>query len=127
MRFLIDENAPIDLVYFLRDRGHEAEYVGEAFAKSSPHGLLLSAAEIHGYIVITFDKDFKRLLRQVPAGRKTVVEKMAGRISFSCRESQCLPRLRELIDHVEQSYEFATSRWKRFVIQISQTSVTMPI
>lgn len=127
MRFLIDENAPMDLVYFLRDRGHEAEYVGEAFAKASPDGLLLSAAEIHGYIVITFDKDFKRLLRQVPAGQKTAVEKMAGRISFSCTETQCLPRLTELIDHVENSYQYATSRGKRFVMQISQTSITMPI
>ena len=127
VRFLVDENAPIDLVYFLRERCHEAEYVGEAFAKSSPDGLLLSGAEIHGYIVVTFDRDFKQLLRQVPAGKRRTVEKRAGRISFKCDENEALPRLVDLIEHVENTYDFVTKRGQWFVLQISLTSVTSPM
>lgn len=124
MRFLVDENAPFAVVEFLRSRGHEAEYVGEAFAKSSPDPLLLAAAEFHGYVIVTYDRDFKRLIRQVPAGRRRSVERQAGRISFSCKETMTLQRLTELMDDIEYLAASAERRGKRFIIQISETGFT---
>lgn len=124
MQFLVDENAPYDLLDFLRSRGHVAEYVGDAFAKSSPDSLLLKAAELHGYVVITFDRDFKRLITQVPAGNKRAVESRAGRISFS-KEPEALPRLRDMIDLIEILHADAERRGIRFILQISATSFTV--
>jgi hypothetical protein len=124
MRFLIDENAPHDVVNLLRGRGHVAEYVGEAFAKSSPDSLLLLAAELHGHVV-TIDRDFKQLLRQVPAGSRSAVDRRAGRISFSCREDQTLPRLQELLGPIEILHQHAQDQGKRFIMQISATSYTV--
>jgi predicted nuclease of predicted toxin-antitoxin system len=125
VKFLVDENAPYDVLDFLRSRGHIADYVGESFAKSSPDALLLLAAELHGYIVVTFDRDFKRLIQQVPAGSRRAVESRAGRISFSCKEPLAFPRLQESISVIEFLYDDAERKGKRFIIQISATSYTV--
>ena len=123
MKFLVDENAPIDLVAFLQSRGHEADYVGDAFPKSSPDALLLFAAELHGYVVVTFDKDMKRMLRQVPAGHRSKVRQRAGRISFSCPEVMALSRLEEMIEEIEALHVILEAKGKRFIVQISTTGM----
>jgi hypothetical protein len=122
--FLVDENAPRDIVTFLESRGHEVHYVGETFVKGSPDLLLLSAAEVNGYVIITFDKDFKQLIRQLPVGVRRRTERMAGRISFSCKETVAISRIQELIGIIEAHYDFAVEQNKRFVVQMSETSIT---
>jgi hypothetical protein len=102
-----------------------ADYVGEAFAKSSPDALLLKAAELHGYVINTFDRDFKRLITQVPAGSRTAIESRAGRISFSCKEPEAFPRLQEMLNLIEILHADANLKGKRFIMQISATSFTV--
>jgi hypothetical protein len=115
---------PFGALAFLRSRGHTADYVGDAFAKSSPDALLLKAAELHGYVIVTFDWDFKRLISQVPAGSKRAVDSRAGRISLSCKEPEALPRLQQMIDLIEILHAAAERRGIRFILQISATSYT---
>lgn len=66
--FLADENMPAQVVEFLRARGHVVYPVGESFAKASPDPLLVAAAEVNGLVVLTFDRDFRSLIRQLPPG-----------------------------------------------------------
>ncbi|HEX7102693.1 MAG TPA: DUF5615 family PIN-like protein, partial [Nitrolancea sp.] len=70
IRFLVDENVPAGVSTFLRDRGHDVFPVGEYLAKGSPDQLLTVAAELEGMVVITFDRDFKRLITQMPHGSR---------------------------------------------------------
>jgi hypothetical protein len=86
---------------------------------------LLLDAELEVYVVITFDKYCRQLIRQVPTGSRSAVARHAGRIGFSCREDQALPRLRELLRLVEIMYEHSQRQEKRFIIQISATSYTV--
>lgn len=112
---------------FLRDRGHAVETVGEAFAKGSPDALLLSSAELFEWVVVTFDKDFKRLIQQVPVGGRGRINRRAGRISLSCREHEVRARFQELIEVIELAYELASRQGKRLIMQISLTSYTVAV
>jgi hypothetical protein len=100
-------------------------YVGDHFVKSTPDSLLLIAAEAEGLVVITFDRDFKQLVRQLPAGVRTRFGRSAGRISLRIEESKAHARIEELIDIIELSYQFASLRQQRFIMQISETSYTV--
>ena len=125
IRFLVDENVPEAITELLRSRGHVVESVGEAFAKSSPDSLLLTAAEQWGFVVVTFDKDFKRLIQQVPLGRKGKFSSRAGRLSLSCDEPEAIGRISEMISLIEVIYTHSTRDGKRFIMQISKTSYTV--
>lgn len=125
IRFLIDENVPVTIGEFLRGRGHDVTIVGEVLAKSSPDELLRTIAESHGYVVVTFDKDFKRLIRQLPEGTRSRFERRAGRISFTCNEQEAEVRIAELIRIIELHYEEVTGRGQRFIMQISKTSTML--
>jgi hypothetical protein len=125
IRFLIDENAPQSIGRFLESRGHEVLHVGEQFAKRTPDSALVVAAEFAGLVVITFDRDFKRLVTQLPPGTRTRFNRQAGRISLRMHEPRALARVEELIDVIEVSYQFALARDRRFIMQISESSYTV--
>lgn len=93
IHFLVDENVPSAVSEFLHRRGHEVDAVGNVLPKASPDALLLSAAELFGLVVITFDKDFKRLIQHVPVGSRNRFNRGAGRISLSCREPEAISRI----------------------------------
>lgn len=124
IRFLVDENVPISIIYFLRDRGHIVDPVGETFAKSSPDALLMVAAEINGLVVVTFDKDFRQLIRQFPEGTRTRAKHLSGRITLKCREDEAHARIEAEIEAIEWGYTQAQQRQRRFIMQISTTGIT---
>ena len=124
IRFLVDENVPVDVITFLRERQHVVLPVGEYFAKSSPDVLLAAAAEIEGLVIVTFDRDFRRLVRQLPSGVRTQAAHHAGRISVTCTETELLGRRRTLIDVIEVHYAFSQRQGHRLIMQISATSYT---
>lgn len=123
IRFLTDENVPFAVTEFLRSHGHEVMQVGENLAKGSPDELLLVTAELQGLVVMTFDKDFKSLIQQIPEGRRSSVARRAGRVSLRCREHEARSRIADLVEVIEFHYDFAGRRGSRFVMQISGTSV----
>ncbi|CAN5586667.1 hypothetical protein BH23CHL2_BH23CHL2_11180 [soil metagenome] len=122
IRFLIDENAPRSIGAYLESRGHEVFYVGEHFTKSTPDRVLLAAAMAEGLVVVTFDKDFRQLVKQLPVGTRGPFRRQAGRISLRITETKALSRIQDLVDVIELNYQLATSRQQRFIIQISETS-----
>jgi hypothetical protein len=123
IRFLVDENVPAGVTAFLRERGHDVFPVGEYLAKGSPDQLLMVAAEVEGMVVITFDRDFKHLVKQMPRGSRGRFERGAGRISLALEEPRALGRLRELIETIELLYWQANRSGNRFVLQVSATSM----
>ncbi|MBX6341300.1 MAG: DUF5615 family PIN-like protein [Thermomicrobiaceae bacterium] len=119
--FLIDENVPASVGDFLRQRGHHVLAVGESLPKGSPDHLLTVTAEREGLVIVTFDRDFRRLIKTFPEGSRGKWRR-AGRISLACREPEALSRIQELIDVIEFSYARALERRGRLIMRISQTS-----
>lgn len=75
--------------------------------------------------MVTFDRDFKRLIRRFPEGTRSRFERHAGRISFTCNERDAEIRIEELLEVIEFHYAIANRQGKRFVMQISKSSVTV--
>ena len=125
IKFLVDENVPADVTTFLRSRGHEVFPVGEYFAKSSPDHLLVTAAEQNGLVVITFDKDFKRLITQVPVGYRGKFGASAGRISLHMKETEAPQRIIDMLPTVEFHYHQSLLNETRFIMQMSLSTITV--
>jgi predicted nuclease of predicted toxin-antitoxin system len=60
MRFLADENFPLDAVEALRENGHDVAWI-RADSPGIADPLVLERAQIEKRIVLTFDKDFGEL------------------------------------------------------------------
>lgn len=61
MRILADENMPVNVVEGLRDGGHDVEWAVESY-RSEPDLNLLRIATRDSRTLVTFDRDFGRLL-----------------------------------------------------------------
>lgn len=62
MKFLVDENMPFSFTEILRELGYEALHVLEAGLDETDDALILSYAQLHQQIIVTFDLDFSRLV-----------------------------------------------------------------
>ena len=58
MKFLIDAQLPPSLVYFFRDRGHDATHVFELFAHDAADEIIFERAITLGAVIVTKDEDF---------------------------------------------------------------------
>ena len=61
MRFLADENFPIDSVTFLRQSGHDVDSIQESAPALGDHDVLHRAVTSER-ILLTFDRDFGDLI-----------------------------------------------------------------
>ena len=74
-------------------------------------------------IVVTWDKDFKRIIERVPIGRRAQFRRL-GRISLDCRSKSARRRLEALMHFIEFGYADAmASRDRRLIVEISETSI----
>lgn len=123
--FLIDENVPVQIADFLRQRGHSAQSVGEHFLKSTADSVLVLLAEYEGMVVVTFDRDFRQLVTRAPPGSRTRFSRTAGRLSLTCEEAEALSRIQLHMDAIEFLYEHTQRSGIRFIMQLSATSFTI--
>src|SRR5262249_14573575 len=94
--FLIDENVPRSVADYLKQRGHEVRYVREAFPPRSPDALISVVAADIAHVVVTWDRDFKRLANRL---------RRLSRLSFECDETDGRRLIEEYIRQIELHYE----------------------
>jgi predicted nuclease of predicted toxin-antitoxin system len=104
MKLLIDENVPNSVVEFLRERGHEIHLVREKLPAGTPDPVIAVIGDRLSAIVVSWDKDFERLVSRVPHGNKTRFRNL-GRITFKCKETHGKAQLQKWITHIELHYE----------------------
>ncbi len=61
IRFLVDNQLPVALARWLRDKGHEAEHVLELGLAQSPDPLIWRRAAETGAVIVSKDEDFAKL------------------------------------------------------------------
>jgi predicted nuclease of predicted toxin-antitoxin system len=79
MRFLANENFPLDAVEALRQNGHDVIWIRtESPGISDPE--VLSRAQAEDRILLTFDKDFGELAfrTKLPAGKGIILFRIAA-------------------------------------------------
>ncbi|MGB3304648.1 MAG: DUF5615 family PIN-like protein [Thermomicrobiales bacterium] len=124
MRFLMDENVDDAVGGYLSTLGHDVIYSRDVLNAAAPDAVLLHLSLQFGLIVVTHDRDFKRLAKQVPPGLAGAVRKGAGRIQLAVAEDEAIPRLMEVIDEIYVNYELALRKRRRFLALVSSTQVS---
>ena len=121
MRLLIDENVPDSVARFFEARGHEVLYVRDLFPAGTPDPVIATMGDRVSAIVVTWDRDFDRLVRRmIPSGSREKFRRL-GRITFSCNEVNGVKRLEQWIDHIELHYSKAQqSSDVRMMVQIQE-------
>src|SRR5438093_190514 len=109
MLLLIDENVPDSVASFFASRGHEVRYVRDILPARTPDPVIAEIGDRLSAIVVTWDKDFRKLVSRIPAGNRTAFRRL-GRITFRCNEARGLSQLERWIDHIELLYSNASEQ-----------------
>jgi predicted nuclease of predicted toxin-antitoxin system len=120
---LIDENVPRSVTEFLVARGHEVRLVTDILLPGTPDPVVAAVGDRLSATVVTWDRDFERLVERVPTGGKQLFRRL-GRISFRCNEAHGRRLLEQWIDHIELHYsKAATSSDFRMIVQIQESGI----
>ena len=123
MVLLIDENVPNSVVEFFKERGHEIHLVRERLPAGTPDPVIAVIGDRLSAIVVSWDRDFQRLVTRIPHGNKMRFRRL-GRISFKCKETQGRALLEKWIDHIELHYEQCqTESDFRMIVEIQGAAV----
>ena len=125
MRLLIDENVPTSVAEFFTSRGHTADYVRDLLPAGTPDPVIARIGDRMSAIVVTWDRDFEKIVKRVPDGNRTAFRRL-GRISFRCNEVQGIVLLTRWISLIEMHYEQAlTERDFRMIVQIQESGIKL--
>lgn len=121
IRFLIDENVQASAGRLLAARGYEVRYSRDLLFASAPDMLLMTTALFEGFVVVTHDRDFRRLSKLIPHVYKTRAQRQWGRISLQVPETQAARYLELFLPEIEFLYHMATERHDRFLMTITRS------
>jgi len=125
MLLLIDENVPRSVAEFLASRGHDVRHVQDLLPAGTPDPVIAAVGDRIGAVVVSWDKDFEKLISRVPAGNKTAFRRL-GRISFRCDYPKGRRLIEKWIEHVEFHYERACRDPDiRMIVQIQESGFKM--
>lgn len=125
MRLLVDENVPDSVALYFASRGHHVEYVRDILPRRTPDPVIAEIGDRLSAIVVTWDKDFHKLVSRIPAGNRAKFRRL-GRISFRCNEANGLKQLKRWIDHIELHYKNALEQPDfRMIIEIQENAFRM--
>ncbi|MEQ8330679.1 MAG: DUF5615 family PIN-like protein [Longimicrobiales bacterium] len=123
MLLLIDENVPNSVAQFLEDRGHDVRFVRDLFPAGTPDPVIATIGDRLSAVVVTWDRDFERLVKRVPEGNRARFRRL-GRISFRCNEVRGRELIERWIDMIEFHYQRALEQPDlRMLVQIQENSV----
>lgn len=123
MLLLIDENVPNSVAKVFSDRGHDVRFVRDILAAGSPDPVVATIGDRLSAVVVTWDRDFERLVSRMPEGNRTRFRRL-GRISFRCNEVKGRQLLEKWIAMIEFHYEQAVSQPDfRMMVQIQESGV----
>ena len=120
MRLLIDENVPRSVASLFRERGHDVELVTKELFPSATDDAVAAFGSLRHAIVVTFDRDFKEIIKVIPDGSKTKFRK-ASRLLLRCNEPNARRRIDELLPYVELAASRATSKGARMIMEILES------
>lgn len=125
MLLLIDENVPSSVARFLADRGHDVRYVRDLLPAGSPDPVVALVGDKLSAIVVTWDRDFEKIVKRVPEGNRTAFRRL-GRISFRCNEAKGRELVERWIEHIEFHYQQALKAGDfRMILQIQESGLKM--
>ena len=123
MLLLIDENVPHSVAELFASRGHDVRFVRDLFPGGTPDPVIAAIGDRVAAVVVTWDRDFERLVRRIPEGNRARFRRL-GQISFQCNEVQGRRLLEKWIGMIEFHYEQAKQQPDfRMMVRIQESGV----
>ena len=122
IRFFIDNCVPDSVAGVLRNAGHEVILLRDSIAPDAPDWFVAAVAELHGAVLVSYDKDFRSLAPRIGIGQRRF--RKLSRIGFKCSEPQAARRLESALSLIEHEWTLAQSAPdKRIMIEIGPTYI----
>src|SRR6266481_10105167 len=119
IRFFIDNCVPDSVADILRSAGHEVILLRDSIA---PDSFVAAVAELHGAVLVSYDKDFRSLAPRIGVGQRRF--RKLSRIGFKCSEPHSARRLESALSLIEHEWSLAQSAPdKRIMIEIGPTYI----
>lgn len=117
-RFLIDANVIEGVGSLLGDLGYDVEYVNRAFAQGTPDLDIDAFARMEGWIILSHDRRFLKLIQQPRFNFDLAVTSGYGRIMLCGPESEQRERLEQTISLIELAHDWAWTHGRRLLLSI---------
>lgn len=122
IRFFVDNCVSVSVASVLRSAGHEVILLRDSIAPDSPDRLVAAVAELHGAVLVSYDKDFRSLAPRIGVGQRRF--RKLSRIGFRCSEPQAARRVEFALSLIEHEWSLAeTAADKRMLIEIGPTYI----
>ena len=106
----------------LRDAGHEVVLLREVIAPDSADPIVAATAEAGNAILVSLDKDFKRLAARTSVGIRQF--RKLSRVALTCNAPQAAARTMGAMSLIEHEWTIAqASRDSRMIIEIGNTMI----
>jgi predicted nuclease of predicted toxin-antitoxin system len=92
MRFVLDENIPAPVLGALIEKFHEAKSITDLVPGGSPDQLVAAAAEEDGSILVSHDRDFRRIAPRVMDGQQRRFRRLSI-VHMDCAAPRIVQRL----------------------------------
>jgi predicted nuclease of predicted toxin-antitoxin system len=81
VKFILDHCIPISVAAVLRDRGHDVILLSEILPTDSADTIVARVAQINDCILVTQDKDFRKIVTKIPDGVKSKIREIKPNFS----------------------------------------------
>lgn len=127
MLFFLDENVPAAVREVLTDAGHEAEFIRTIIPEGSPDELVATTSEQNGAILISFDKDFKKISPRIPDGQKARFKRLSI-IRMECKKPRAAQRIQTALPFIElQHKQSKDAKSGKFIISVRDDTISLYI
>lgn len=120
--FFTDNNVPDSVGNALYSAGHEVKRLRDCMARDSADQIVAIACAIHGYVLVTHDKDFRAIAKRLGITQRQYQK--LHRVSLRCKEVNSTARITGALSLIEREWDYARKAgdWQ-MQIEISEVSI----
>lgn len=123
IRFLLDENVSKTVVDVLKARGHDVIRAQDVFDAGTPDRTLAILIAHESMVIITHDRDFRRIREMFPEQDRRRYAHGAGRLQLEVPEMDAKRHLQERLPLIEFHYEECQRAGKPFRMILQKNGV----
>lgn len=125
MLFLLDECIPESALRALVEMNFQAEMITDHIAPQSPDQLVAATASAAGAIIVSHDRDFKKIISRRPNGQQARYPN-AHLVKMECKQPRIADRLRMSMPLIQSKFTARQGmRDRRMILWIKTDMVTV--
>ena len=120
--FFLDHNVAASVGRVLQQAGHEVVLLTDVLPQDAQDRLVAAVAEQQGAVLVSHDRDFRRLAPRIGIGRSQY--RKLSRVALTCTEPQAAGRIQAALALIEAEWTIAqAARDQRMIIEIGSSYI----